>query len=453
MDALVNLLDRLYAVILRADHKGIRSYLLAAALSVLALGARLLIAPESAGLQFVTFFPAVAISAVLFGTGPGLFATAICASLSIYYLFQPYQAFSFDFRSNTIISVLVFCADGLIVSLTIGALHRYFTGYVATVGKLKDALDKSRRYAAELEYQKFALDQHSIVAATDVQGRITYCNDRFSAISGYSHDELIGKDHRLLNSGHHPKEFFAHMYHLISTGHVWHGEICNRAKDGHLYWVDTTIVPNMGKDGKPFQYVAIRTDITTRKQVEEKIHRLAFYDPLTSLPNRRLLIDRLHQALAVAARSGARGAVLFMDLDNFKPLNDTHGHEAGDLLLAEVARRLTACVRKVDTVARFGGDEFVVVLNELGKEDAECREHAAIVARKILAALAQPYELISRPGESAQRIVHKDVGASIGVALFDPESSAENVLKWADHAMYQAKQAGRNRIHFHEANA
>jgi diguanylate cyclase (GGDEF)-like protein len=145
--------------------------------------------------------------------------------------------------------------------------------------------------------------------------------------------------------------------------------------------------------------------------------------------------------------------VMFLDLDNFKPINDTYGHKAGDLLLAEVARRLAGCVRKVDTVARFGGDEFVVVLNELGKEKAESGKHATIVAQKILASLAEPYRLTSDHQESSQVIVHQDVGASIGVSLFDPETSAEHVLKWADIAMYQAKEAGRNRIQFYEAEA
>jgi len=453
LDALTKQLDRFFALTLKTKKKGIQPYLWVLAIAVLALFARRVIAPASFGLQFLTLFPAVAISAVLFGTGPGLFSILICASLSIYFLFPPFRALSFDFQPNTIFSVMVFCADGLVVSLSIGALHRYFTGYATAVKKLEDALDRSKRNAAELEYQKFALDQHSIVAATDVQGRITYCNDKFSAISGYAREELIGRDHRLLNSGVHPPEFFEHMYRVIASGQVWHGEICNRAKDGHLYWVDTTIVPNLGSDGKPFQYVAIRTDITQRKRVEEKIHQLAFYDELTGLPNRRLLMDRLGQALAVCARSGKQGAVMFMDLDNFKPINDTHGHKAGDLLLVEVARRLEGSVRKVDTAARFGGDEFVLVLNDLGTEDTECRAHATIVANKVLAALAEPYRLTADLEGTARIIVHRDLGASIGVAMFRPDTSAENVLKWADRAMYQAKEAGRNRVQIYQAKA
>lgn len=197
-------------------------------------------------------------------------------------------------------------------------------------------------------------------------------------------------------------------------------------------------------------FVSIYLDITERKKMEEQVRQMAFYDPLTKLANRRLLNDRLGLSMAASKRSGRYAAVMFLDLDNFKPLNDLHGHETGDLLLIEVANRLTRCVREIDTVARFGGDEFVVVLDDLYADRSESHLQAHTIAEKIRATLSETYRLTIQHGDSSDITVTHECAASIGVVLFmNHEGSGEDILKWADAAMYQAKATGRNTVVFH----
>jgi len=308
--------------------------------------------------------------------------------------------------------------------------------------KLQESEERSKQAMMELQLQKLALDEHAIVSITDVTGTIIYVNERFCQISQYSREELLGHNHRIVNSGYHPKEFFKEMYRVIAHGEVWHNEVCNRARDGSLYWLEMTCVPFKDESGKPYQYIAIRTDITAGKQSEQRIQQLAYYDPLTNLPNRRLLMERLQQSLSSNIRNDKHGAVVFIDLDNFKTLNDTQGHGVGDLLLIEVARRLKGCVRVEDTVARLGGDEFVLLLENMSTTHDEAGMHAERVAKKILHELNLPYLLGGYEHHSTP---------SIGIALFcDNSVNVEELIKHADTAMYQAKTAGRNTVRFYD---
>ncbi len=215
------------------------------------------------------------------------------------------------------------------------------------------------------------------------------------------------------------------------------------------HWVETFKTPVIDENGKVLGTVGFARDITGRKEAEEQIHNLAFYDTLTQLPNRRMLIDRLGQAMAASKRSGRYAALIFLDLDNFKPLNDTHGHDVGDLLLIQASHRIASCVRETDTVARFGGDEFVVILSELDADKADSTTHAGMVAEKIRAILSEPYLLSCKQEGDATITVEHRCASSIGIVLFmGHEASSEDILKRADMAMYQAKEGGRNLVYF-----
>jgi diguanylate cyclase (GGDEF)-like protein/PAS domain S-box-containing protein len=427
--------------------------------------------------------------------------------------------------------------------------------------ELRNGQLTAQRALHELQNQKFAIDQHAIVTVLDATGNIVYVNDRYCQVSGYTKEEVVGQDHRILASHHQSHEATVEFYRVLESGKVWQGELSERAKNGNQIWVNATVVPFLDRNGAIEQFVSIRTDITehkrteldlriaavafesqdgilvadsksvilrinqafidmtgisatkmvgkplatlmskrhdeeflavvanavmamgawqgeawgrrnhgndypawvsitevndkssvsrhyvasvtditARKAAEAEIEQLAYFDSLTKLANRRLLMDRLEHALAHRARSGREGGLLFIDLDNFKAINDALGHGVGDNLLRQVAERLQSCVRKTETVARLGGDEFVVMVEDLSPGLGEAALQMEAMGTKIHTALNQPYLLAGRKFQNTP---------SIGVALFGTEnSSADELMKRADIAMYQAKRTGRNAIRF-----
>ncbi len=281
---------------------------------------------------------------------------------------------------------------------------------------------------------------HEGIIITNTAGRIVDVNPAFTEVTGYTREEALGKTPRLLQSGRHDARFYAAMWQSIKSSGQWSGEVWNRRKSGEVYpeWLSITTVT--GEEGEVTHYVGSSTDITERKQSEADIHNLSFYDPLTQLPNRRMLMDHLYQTLVMGTGSAKHGALLFIGLDNFKAINETKGHGVGDLLLLRVSSRLKTCVGGGDVIVRLGGDEFVIVLENLGDAVEQAEVQARIVAEKILDATSQPYNLQGHEYHTT---------SSIGIGLFhEHEMSVDELLKRADTAMYQAKQSGRNTLRF-----
>ncbi len=297
-----------------------------------------------------------------------------------------------------------------------------------------------KRIEDTLRVAAVTFETQDAIVITGPDGNIIRVNQAFQDITGYRAEEVIGKNARILQSGLHDKAFYQAMWSKLLDNGKWSGEIMDRRKNGEVYPKFMTITALYDDHHQVTHYVSVSSDISQRKLAEQEIHQLAFYDTLTNLPNRRLLMDRMKQAFAISKRSGQYGALMFLDLDHFKTLNDTQGHDIGDLLLLEVARRLESSVRNSDTVARWGGDEFVVVLGSLSAVTAEAAARAELVAEKVRTALNRPYQL----GDYTHHTT-----PSIGIVLFrGQQESLENLFKHADSAMYQAKSAGRNAIRF-----
>jgi len=301
-------------------------------------------------------------------------------------------------------------------------------------------LTDRKQAEAELRVAAIAFEAQEGIMVSDASQKILRVNQAFTRITGYLPDDVVGKGHEILSSGWHDADFYAAIDNALEKDGRWEGEIWSRRKDGDVFpeWLNVTAV----KDnlGRVTHYVGTFMDVTHRKAAEDQIRRLAFYDALTGLPNRRLLMDRLQHAMSSGARNGQCGAILFIDLDHFKTLNDTMGHDKGDLLLQQVGNRLTDAVREEDTVARLGGDEFVVMLEGLGQEQQEVAARATAIGQKLIAVLNKPYQLAGAEYHSTP---------SIGITLYSGNNTGiDDLLKQADLAMYQAKSSGRNAMRF-----
>lgn len=293
---------------------------------------------------------------------------------------------------------------------------------------------------ADLQIAAAAFETQEGIFITDAHNMILRVNKAFTDITGYSAEDVLGRNPNILSSGRHDASFYSEMWgHLNSSG-KWSGEMLNRRKSGELYPEFLSISTVKDQDGIIINYVATLTDISSINAAAEEIKNLAFYDQLTQIPNRRLFIDRLTIAMSLSARTGESCALLFLDLDHFKTLNDMLGHDMGDLLLHQVAKRLIQCVREGDTVARLGGDEFVVLLVGLSHQPIEHAATTLMIGEKITTAMNKPFQL---------KTCEYHITISTGITLFSGQDQPmEELMKQADIAMYQSKAAGRNTLRF-----
>ena len=317
----------------------------------------------------------------------------------------------------------------------VGLLTEHTLMHPLKVSLLDEALGD--RQLAE-ERQRLAAsvfdNAHEGIMITDPNGMIVEVNASFTELTGYSREEALGKTADLLKSGHHDASYYEEMWQKIRDEGYWRGEVWNRKKSGEIFVVLLTISSVRKRNGETSHFVAIFSDITLIKQHQQRLEHLAHYDALTQLPNRMLLGDRLQLAMSQTERNGKILAVCYLDLDNFKPINDQFGHAAGDYLLIEVSQRLKTCTRAGDTVSRLGGDEFVLLISNLS-DLHECEQAIA----RVTSALGHPFHISSHSVA---------ISASIGITLYPQDNSdPETLLRHADQAMYAAKQAGRNRHH------
>ncbi|WP_151705580.1 putative bifunctional diguanylate cyclase/phosphodiesterase [Nitrincola alkalilacustris] len=326
-------------------------------------------------------------------------------------------------------------ADGTVFPMDLAVFEFTVGDQIHYCGILRD-ISARKQIETDLRIASYAFEAPIGMVVTDARTRILKVNHAFTRITGYTEREAIGNPASLLRSDHHPAEFWTDMWDCLYQNHIWEGEVWSRRKNGEVFpkWLTVTAIRD--EAGSISHYIATMNDLSEQKASEEAIRQLALYDPLTGLPNRRLLMDRLRQAMSVGARNALYGALLFIDLDHFKTLNDTLGHSCGDQLLKQVADRLSGCIRQSDTVARLGGDEFVIMLVELSSDPISAAERTKLVVNSIIEKFKQPFLLNEE---------HFHTTPSIGATLFvGHRESIDDLLIQADLAMYKAKSDGRN---------
>ncbi|HET8711197.1 MAG TPA: EAL domain-containing protein [Spongiibacteraceae bacterium] len=402
-------------------------YALALAIFAAALALRLLILPVSAGFRFITLYPATVAALYFCGTGPGLFVAAL-GVIAGYTIFPAQQDFSYIGRGTFMVGMYLFGTAAM--AIVVRQMQNHAKNLYQTVAKLQDS---------ENRFRSFMDNSNFIAWLKDEQGRYVFLSKPYEQRFELAPNSWLGRTDFDIFPPDLAQKFQDNDRIALRANHPIAVEETAIAPDGNTtYWLSSKF-PYI--DSKGNRYVGgIAVDITQRKIAEEKAESLAFYDPLTNLPNRRLLLDRLAHVMNNVSRQKHLGALLFIDLDNFKTLNDTYGHQRGDLLLQEVAQRLSYSLRKGDTLARFGGDEFVLLLENLSIDPLQAAHQTEVVAEKILTILRQPYEIEEHSHISTP---------SIGITLFgESEESIDEPLRRADLAMYEAKSTGRNTFRF-----
>jgi len=427
-----------------------------AILYMIGIGLMLTIGPVSQ--IFLMALPVLGV--VLLGMRPALGALCFCGA-SIFFLGLGGYArlYVTGMEEHALLPCLIVTLNylfvGALITLTCGGLLQRLDSSMEELSRTADSLEEGHtrlhELNAELRLTSAAVarlnDMVLIAKVVDREGAeqpIIFANDAFVRRTGYSREEIVGRSMRVLHGPETDDYEVRRIVDAMARGEAVTSELVNYARNGEKYWVEMELVPFAGEGGRNTHWVVVGRDITDRKNAADAIHRLAFYDVLTGLPNRRLLIERLDAMVVRAHTGGGLGAVLFIDLDNFKTINDARGHAIGDVMLKHAAQRVAAVLRQGDTVARLGGDEFVVLLENLGRDVQRATGAAQAVAEKIRAALAEDVEIGGQPYHAS---------ASIGVALpLRDGRTGQDLLREADTAMYRAKVAGRNGVTLFESS-